>query len=161
MSSYLYLPVSKVHQTDIITEDRDLTLESRVRCSFLHWPLTSSEKIWGSGGSKNLPQRESRHAIRKSTSWSQFYLSAIACSSFCCDQYIPSPVQKCTLHAACRYCLVGMDMKKEPCFVELAILNDLIHSKVSLNKQEICQSFKCPTCESRTRRMIERALCAT
>jgi hypothetical protein len=45
MSSYLYLPVEKVQQTDIIIEDRALTLESRVRCSFLLWPLTSSERI--------------------------------------------------------------------------------------------------------------------
>jgi hypothetical protein len=54
-----------------------------------------------------------------------------------------------------------MEMKRGPCFVELAILNDLIYSEMSLNKQEICQSVKCPTSESGTRRMIESALCAT
>jgi hypothetical protein len=31
-------------------------------------------------------------------------------------------------------------MKRGPCFVELAILSDLILSEVSLNKGEICQS---------------------
>jgi hypothetical protein len=145
MSSYLYLLVDKVQQTDI-TEDRALTLESRVRCSFLHWPLTSSEKIWESGGSMAHLQSENRHTIRKSTAWSQFYLQA-----FLQLPAVLSAVSRTFLHlyksspsvAGFGYYLVGMDMKRGPCFLELAILNDLIHSERSLNKQEIfqiCQS---------------------
>jgi hypothetical protein len=89
-----------------------------------------------------LPQSENRHAIRKSTAWSQFYLQA-----FLQFPAVLSAVSRTFLHldksapsiAGCGYSLVGMDMKRGPCFVELAIWNDLIHTETSLNKQEICQ----------------------
>jgi hypothetical protein len=88
------------------------------------------------------PQSENRYAIRKVTAWSQFYLQA-----FLQFSAVLSAVSRTFLHlykkapsiAGCRYSLVGMDMKRGPCFVELAILNYLIHSESSLNKQEICQ----------------------
>jgi hypothetical protein len=111
-----------------------------------------------------LPQSENRHAIRKVTAWSQFYLKAFlqfpAILSAVNRTFLPLYKSAPSI-AGCGYSLVGMEMKRGPCFVELAILNDLIHSEMSLNKQEICQSVKCPTSESGTRRMIESALCAT
>jgi hypothetical protein len=66
------------------------------------------------------PQSENRHAIRKSTAWSQFYLQA-----FLQFPAVLSAVSRTFLHlnksapfiAGCRYSLVGMDMKRGPCFV--------------------------------------------
>jgi hypothetical protein len=55
-------------------------------------------------------------------------LSAVSSTFLLCYKSAPSI-------AGCGYSLVGMDMKREPCLVELAILNDLIHSEVSLNRQ--------------------------
>jgi hypothetical protein len=93
----------------------------------------------------DFPQSENRHAIRKSTACSQFYLKA-----FLQLPAVLFAVSRTFLHlynsapsiAGCGYSLVGMDMKRGPCFVELAILNDLIYSEMSLNKVEICQSVK-------------------
>jgi hypothetical protein len=104
-------------------------------------------------------QSENRHTIRKSTAWSQFYLQA-----FLQLPAVLSAVSRTFLHlyksapsiAGCGCSLVGMDMKRGPCFVELAILNDFIHSKMSLNKQEICQ-----ICQSALPVNLAQGRCAT
>jgi hypothetical protein len=87
-------------------------------------------------------QSENKHAIRKSTAWSLFYLQAflqLPAVLFAVSRTFLHLYKSAPYIAGCGYSLVRMDMKKGPCFVELAILNDLIHSETSLNKQEICQ----------------------
>jgi hypothetical protein len=77
-----------------------------------------------------LPQSENRHAISKSTAWSQFYLQAFlqlpAVLSAVRRTFLPLYKSAPSI-AGCGYSLVGMDMKRGPCFVELAIFNGLIH----------------------------------